>query len=100
MYWVDTLRSASTPTDSLQRTRRITRKPRATFQRGNTKAGEVLAPRLSWRSETGYAETYHVFQTSAIHLAESMGKRGCWWRDSNPQGLSPRDVTGLCVYQF
>src|SRR5438105_12384044 len=29
-----------------------------------------------------------------------MVERGCWWRDSNPQGLSPRDVKGLCVYQF
>src|SRR2546425_12506997 len=44
MYWVDTPRSASTPTDSLQRTRLITRKPRATLQRGNPKAGELLLP--------------------------------------------------------
>ncbi len=27
-------------------------------------------------------------------------ERGCWWRDSNPQGLSPSDVTGHCVCQF
>src|SRR6266571_802307 len=25
---------------------------------------------------------------------------GCWWRDSNPQGLSPRDVRDLRVYRF
>src|SRR5205807_4738589 len=27
-------------------------------------------------------------------------KRRCWWRESNPQGLSPGDVRSLCVYQF
>ena len=26
--------------------------------------------------------------------------RGCWWWDSNPQGLTPRDLWDLCVYQF
>jgi hypothetical protein len=26
--------------------------------------------------------------------------RGCWWRDSNPQGRMPSDVKGHRVYQF
>src|SRR5207248_8318116 len=47
------------------------------------------------------ADTSHVQATSAIPSAESIGKaRGCWWRDSNPQELSLRDVRDLCVYQF
>src|SRR5690242_13513181 len=29
-----------------------------------------------------------------------MGERGCWWWDSNPQGLSSSDLTGHRVYRF
>src|SRR5439155_26897862 len=57
-----------------------------------TKAGELSLPGF-WRSETGYAETFHVWTTSATRRAESMGVRGCWWWDSNPQGLSPGSRT-------
>ena|SRR6266550_1985041 len=64
-----------------------------------TEAGELSLPGF-WRSETSYAETFHVWATSATRRAESMGVRGCWWWDSNPQGLSPGDVKGLCVYRF
>src|SRR2546427_7718076 len=64
-----------------------------------TEAGELSPPGF-WPSETGYAETFHVWATSATRRAESMGVRGCWWWDSNPQGLSPGDVKGLCVYRF
>src|SRR6266581_6155776 len=40
--------------------------------------------------------------TSWVSVAESIvdPTRGCWWWDSNPQGLAPRDVWGLCVYRF
>src|SRR5439155_6793553 len=62
-----------------------------------TEAGELSLPGF-WCSKTGYAETFHVWTTSATRRSESMGVRGCWWWDSNPQGLSPGDVKGLCVY--
>src|SRR5437762_9079710 len=39
---------------------------------------------------------------SSVAAAESrvVRERGCWWWDSNPQGLAPRDVRGLRVYRF
>ena len=35
-------------------------------------------PGFCSRSETGYAVTSQVFQTSATSIAESIGMRGCW----------------------
>src|SRR5881275_511513 len=39
---------------------------------------------------------------SSVAATESrvVRERGCWWWDSNPQGLAPRDVRGLRVYRF
>ena len=43
-------------------------------------------------------ETSHV--TSILCDPKPRGKRRCWWRDSNAQGLSSRDVRSLRVCQF
>src|SRR5436189_10605 len=56
-----------------------------------------LDPRLSRRSETGCGD---LARASILGDEKTRGKRRCWWRDSNPQGLSPRDVRGLSAYQF
>src|SRR6266704_977421 len=56
-----------------------------------------LDPRLSRRSETGCGD---LARASILGDEKTRGKRRCWWRDSNPQGLSPRDVRGLRVYSF
>lgn len=57
------------------------------------RAGSLIASRLAWRSETGCAETSHVapkLLTGSIPVNSEV--RRCWRRDSNPEGLSPRDV--------
>src|SRR3989442_194199 len=74
-----------------------------TSSRQNAKAGELVLPGFGGVANDRLRRDLSRGGNIAFWLRPSQwspDQRGCWWWDSNPQGLTPGDVRDLCVYRF